>query len=442
MDRQIIQPRTLKGFTDVLPTAGQYRRRMLRVIEETFCSFGFDPIQTPNVEYAEILKGKGGGDNDKQMFEFRDAGGRDVALRFDLTVPLARFVAQHGPRLTMPLRAYNIGYVFRGDRPQKGRYREFLQCDADIIGETDVSADAEILAIAQAALTRMDFGRFVVRVNNRRMVNGLLNGLDLGDRITPVLRALDKIDKIGPAGVTAELAQVEVDAAVVERILAVLAARGETNEATFAAVADLVDSAEAEAGLEELRTILDLVVAAGGDPDVVRFDPSIVRGLDYYTGMVYEIGFVEAPEVGSVGGGGRYDNLTGLYTRSRFPGVGGTIGVTRLMSALESLGRIRDAERQRPLVVVTRGNQEDQIADARLAASVRETGLFDVDLYPGAARHAAQMKYADGRGAMFVLTLDDPTTVSVKELRSGDRTSIAVEQVADLLPKLAGISRS
>jgi histidyl-tRNA synthetase len=341
MDRQIIQPRTLKGFADVLPGAGQYRRRLLRVIEDTFCSFGFDPIQTPNVEYAEILKGKGGGDNDKQMFEFQDAGGRDVALRFDLTVPLARFVAQYESKLTMPLRAYNIGYVFRGDRPQKGRYREFLQCDADIIGDTDLAADAEILTIAQTALSRLNFGGFVVRVNHRRLVNGLLSGLDLGDRGTPVLRALDKIDKIGPAGVTAELGEAGVDAAVVQRILAVLAARGETNEATFAAVGDLVDSAEAEAGLDEMRQILDLVGAAGGDRELVRFDPSIVRGLDYYTGMVYEIAFTEAPEVGSIGGGGRYDNLTGLYTRSRFPGVGGTIGVTRLMSALEGLGRIK-----------------------------------------------------------------------------------------------------
>lgn len=439
MDSKIIQPRTLKGFADVLPTAGQYRRRILRVIEDTFSSFGFDPIQTPNVEYAEILKGKGGGDNDKQMFEFQDAGGRDVALRFDLTVPLARFVAQYESRLAMPLRAYNIGYVFRGDRPQKGRYREFLQCDADIVGDTDLAADAEILTIAQTALSRMGFGEFVIRVNNRRMVNGLLADLNLGDRITPVLRALDKIDKIGANGVSAELAEADVDSRAVDRILAVIASRAHDNDATFAAVAGLMNNAESEAGLEDMRRILDLVEASGGDRNQVRFDPSIVRGLDYYTGMVYEISFLEAPEVGSIGGGGRYDNLTGLYTRSRFPGVGGTIGVTRLMAALESLGRLDSAARMRPLVVVTRGNSGDMVTDARVAAAVRATELFDVDLYPGAVKHGAQMKYADGRKAMFVLTVDQGGMVSIKEMESGDRTASTVEQLPEVLGKLAGV---
>ncbi len=437
VSEQIIQPRTLRGFTDILPAAGQHRRRMIMAIEDVFTSFGFDPIQTPAVEYAEILKGKGGAESDKQMFEFEDQGGRAVALRFDLTVPLARFVAQHHARLTLPLRAFNIGYVWRGERPQRGRYREFLQCDADIIGDTGVTADAEILSIIQTALLRMEIGPLVLRLNNRRILNGLLENLRLGDRIVAVLRALDKIDKIGPGGVVAELGGVGVSSAAVDRILAVVGCRQQTNEQTLARMAELVGaSAEGEAGLAEVRQVLDLVAAATGRSDLVRFDPSIVRGLDYYTGVVFEVMHEWAPEVGSIGGGGRYDNLSGLYTARKLPGVGGTIGVSRILSALEGLDRLPKSGRQRTLVVVTRGPECDSVALAGIAAAVRATGTFDVDLFPARdAKHGAQMKYADSRGARYVLTLDPEGTVSVKDLVSGMRTASSVTGAADLLAK-------
>ena len=196
MKRTVITPRTLRGFVDVMPQVGRRRRQILAVLEDVYTSFGFEPIQTPTVEYAEILKGKGGSESDKQMFEFEDKGGRQVALRFDLTVPLARFVAQHESELTFPFRAYNIGYAWRGDRPQRGRYREFLQSDADIIGESGITADAEILTIIATALDRMDIGPVTIRLNNRKILNGVLTRLGLQDRVAPVLRALDKIDKI------------------------------------------------------------------------------------------------------------------------------------------------------------------------------------------------------------------------------------------------------
>jgi histidyl-tRNA synthetase len=431
VNRDIIQPRTLRGFADTLPGTGHYRRKLLQIIEDTFLSFGFDPIQTPAVEYLDILKGKGGEESDKQMFEFKDRGGRDVGLRYDLTVPLARFVAEHQATLTFPLRAYNIGYVWRGDRPQRGRFREFLQCDADIVGMSDISADAEILTIAQTILARVDVGPFVVRVNNRHVLNGLLADLDLADMIIPVLRALDKIEKIGVDGVTAELREIGVEQRAIERLLLLIAARCETTEETLDAVSDIVPAGgEAAAGLAAIRETLDTVRAMAQTDEYIRFDPSIVRGLDYYTGMVYEIQLTKAPEVGSAGAGGRYDDLASLYTKTRLPGVGGTIGISRIIAAVETaIG----PPRERRLVVVTNTRPDCLQAAAWLAAAVRSCGVFDVDFYPSVSRHAAQMKYADERKARFVLTLDDDGSVSAKDMLSGARVSAAPEEIVGTL---------
>jgi histidyl-tRNA synthetase len=397
MKRTVITPRTLRGFADVMPSAGRRRRQILQVLEDVYNSFGFDPIQTPTVEYAEILKGQGSTESDKQMFEFEDKGGRQVALRFDLTVPLARFVAQHEAELTFPFRAYNIGYAWRGDRPQRGRYREFLQSDADIIGESGITADAEILTVVATALARMDIGPFTIRINNRKILNGALTRLGLHDRVAPVLRALDKIDKIGPGAV-----------------------------------------ADGEAGVAEVREVIDLVSAGLGAPAPIRFDPSIVRGLDYYTGIVLEAVHDEVPEVGSITGGGRYDDLASRFTTSRLPGVGASIGISRILAALERLGRIGDLGRGRALVVVTQDRESDRSALMRLAAGIRAAGRFDVELYPAAVKHASQMKYGDARGARFLLTLDDDGTMSVKDMESGERASAAPADVPALLSKLAG----
>jgi histidyl-tRNA synthetase len=439
MKRTVITPRTLRGFADVMPSTGRRRRQLLEVLEEVYTSFGFDPIQTPAVEYAEVLKGKGGTESDKQMFEFEDKGGRQVALRFDLTVPLARFVAQHESELTFPFRAYNIGYVWRGDRPQRGRYREFLQSDADIIGESGITADAEILTVIATALARMEIGPFTIRLNNRKILNGVLTRLDLQDRVFPVLRALDKVEKTGPAAVAAELAEAGITAAAAQDLLALVGSMQASNEASLSHVeASVRGSAEGEAGVAEVREVIELVSAALGKPAPIRFDPSIVRGLDYYTGIVFEALHDEAPEVGSISGGGRYDDLASVYTTSRLPGVGATIGVSRILSILEGLGRLGDRPRGRALVVLTQDAEADRSELMRLAASIRGAGAFDVELYPAAVRHATQMKYGDARGARFLLTLDADGTMSVKDMESGERASAAPAEVPALLSKLAG----
>jgi histidyl-tRNA synthetase len=438
MSRTIIEPRTLRGFADVLPEAGRKRREILQVIEEVYASFGFDPIQTPAVEYAEILKGKGGTESDKQMFQFEDQGGRQVALRFDLTVPLARFVAEHRSVLTFPFRAYNIGYVWRGDRPQRGRFREFIQCDADIIGETGISADAEILTIIATALDRVGLGQISIRMNNRRILNGLLETLSLTDKLFPVLRALDKIEKIGPEAVAAELAEAGVPSDGSTRLLAFIDARhGDNADRIAAASAAIGGSAEGAAGIEEVRQVLDLVGTATGGKAPIQFDPSIVRGLDYYTGIVFEVTHDVVREVGAISGGGRYDDLASLYTTARLPGVGGTIGVSRIMALLDILGRDQVGERARPLVIFTQAPADDLRVIVGAATELRAAGTFDVEVYPGPGKHAVQMKYADARSARFTLTLDDGSTLSVKDMRSGARTSCQVSDLSALLTKLA-----
>ncbi|HZB48409.1 MAG TPA: histidine--tRNA ligase [Mycobacteriales bacterium] len=434
MDRPLIEPRTLRGFADLTPALALHRRRLLRVAEDTFASFGYDPIQTPALEHADVLKGKGGSESDKQMFEFDDQGGRRVALRFDLTVPLARFAAQH-TELRPPLRLYQVGYVWRGERPQKGRYREFFQCDADIIGETGPSGDAEILTMFATALSRMDVGPVLLRVNDRRVLNGLLADLGLLDRAVPVLRAIDKIDKVGTDAVRAELAGSGVDGAAADRVLGFAAARGETDEQTFAAVGELLSAGGAgRAALDELRRTVELAVAAGAPEDALRVDPGIARGLDYYTGLVFETTLLAAPDIGSVCSGGRYDDLAGLFTRQRLPGVGASIGLSRLLAALEGTGRL-GAGRERPLAVVTNGRDDDLRTLLGVAARLRATGVLDAEVYPTAVKHATQMKYADTRGARFVVTLDRDGSVSVKDLRGGERWSAGVEDVAVLLAK-------
>ncbi len=420
-----IEPRTLKGFRDTMPAAAAARNRMFRAIEGVFESFGYQPIDTPALEYAEILRGKGGEESDKQMFEFDDAGGRRVALRFDLTVPLARFVAEHQNDLAFPFRRYHVGPVWRGERPQKGRYREFWQCDADLIGAVGPAADAEILAMFARVYGALGVEGFVIRVNDRRVLNGLLETLGVADRAVPVLRALDKWDKVGADGVRKELEAAGVPAPAVERILAFPASAGKDDEETLANLEALVaGSAKGREGVESLRAVLRLLRAADVPPSQVRIDPTIARGLDYYTGIVFEAGLTStsptSPEggMGSVGSGGRYDDLAGLYTNTRLPGVGCSVGLSRLMEALAERGRLAPASGERS-VLVTHPERGDLAPSFALAAALRREG-FAVETYPEPRKHASQMKFADKKGIRFALTLDADGTVHGKDLRSGE----------------------
>jgi histidyl-tRNA synthetase len=418
-----IEPRTLKGFRDVLPAEARVKGRMLRRIERVFESFGYGPIDTPALEYAEILKGKGGDESDKQMFEFEDQGGRRVALRFDLTVPLARFVAEHQAELSFPFRRYHVGPVWRGERPQKGRYREFTQCDADLIGAVGPAADAEVLTMFSSVYRALGVEGVVVRVNDRRILTGVLESVGIADRAVPVLRALDKWDKVGAEGVRVELAEAGVTGDAAERVLALPAAAGATDADTLSAMEALVgESAVGKEGVAGLRAALALAAAGGVPAGALRVDPTIARGLDYYTGIVFEA-VLPTAGFGSVGSGGRYDDLAALYTNTRLPGVGCSVGLSRLLAALEEQGALAGPAGERG-VLVTHPESGDASASFALAAAVRAEG-FEVETYPEPRKHATQMKSADKKGLRFALTLDAGGRVHGKDLRGGTAFDVA-----------------
>ena len=429
-----IEPRTLKGFRDTMPAEARVRNRMFRTIERVFESFGYDPIDTPALEYAEVLRGKGGDESDKQMFEFDDAGGRRVAMRFDLTVPLARFVAEHQNELAFPFRRYHIGPVWRGERPQKGRYREFYQCDADLIGATGPAADAEILVMFSRVYAALSIEGVEIHVNDRRILNGLLEGLSIADKAVPVLRALDKWDKVGAEGVRKELEAAGVTGEAATKVLAYPTALEATDEATLGALEAMVGaSAKGREGVEAVRAVLALLGAAGVPAGAVRVDPTIARGLDYYTGMVWEAVIPSVPGFGSVGSGGRYDDLAGLYTNTKLPGVGCSVGVSRLIALLSESGRLATGSAAGG-VLVTHPESGDATAAFALAAVLRREG-FAVETYPEARKHATQMKFADRKGLRFAVTLDADGSVHGKDLRAG--TTFTAKDAATTADELA-----
>lgn len=430
-----IEPRTLKGFRDTMPVEASARNRMFRTIEGVFESFGYAPIDTPALEYEEVLRGKGGDESDKQMFAFEDQGGRRVAMRFDLTVPLARFVAEHQADLAFPFRRYHIGPVWRGERPQKGRFREFYQCDADLIGAVGPSADAEILSMYAGVYGALGVEGYVIRVNDRRVLNGLLETAGVADRAATVLRAVDKLDKVGPQGVRAELSAAGVPDAAVGKALEFAGCAGRDDAETLQRMEALVAGSEkGREGVAGLRATLALVRSGGVDPARLRVDPAITRGLDYYTGVVFEAALPSATGFGSMGGGGRYDDLASLYTNTKLPGVGCSVGLSRLLEALSEQGKLASATAGRG-VLVTHPEQGDASAAFALAAAVRRAG-FPVEVYPEPRKHAAQMKFADRKGLRFALTVDGNGGVHGKDLRAS-----AVFDAADAAAAVAELGR-
>ncbi|HEY8505063.1 MAG TPA: histidine--tRNA ligase [Gemmataceae bacterium] len=404
----LIEPRTLSGFRDYPPELMIPRERMLEKAREVYRSYGFAPIDTPALEYAEILLGKGGEETDRQLYRFRHHS-HDVALRFDLTVPFARFAAQHIGRLGTPFKRYHMGPVWRGERAQRGRYREFWQCDFDTIGTTSNAADIEAVLVIHDLMAALGFGRFEVRVNNRLVLNGLLEQHGLSDRAVPVLRALDKLPKVGPEGVIAELTGTSTDDAVragltvaqAEQLLAMVQARGENAEVLDRLERDFGSNPRSAEGIARLRELLAVTAAAGIPPDRVRLDLSICRGLDYYTGTVYETFLLDKPDIGSVCSGGRYDNLAGLYTRQSLPGVGASLGLDRLLAAMEELGLLEKTATPAPVLVVQ--FSAERLGDyQRLGRLLRAAGV-GVEVYPDAKKIGQQLRYAEQRGFRFAV---------------------------------------
>jgi histidyl-tRNA synthetase len=422
-----ISPRTLKGFRDYLPESMLPREAIIDTARRVFRSYGFSPIDTPALEYLEILLGKGGAETDKQLYRFQDHGGRDVGLRFDLTVPLARFAAQHIGTLGTPFKRYHIATVWRGENTQRGRYREFMQCDFDTIGTRSVAADAETVLVVHDLLRAIGFERFTIHINNRLLLTGLLESLGLTEKAADILRSIDKLAKIGPDRVAEEIqhsAGTSTDQA--SRIVALVQVSG-ANESILSQLRPLVAGSDrGREGLERLAELFAVVSAAGVPAEQVKLDVSIARGLDYYTGTVLETTLDDDPGVGSICSGGRYDNLAELYTNQQLPGIGASLGLDRLLDAMQKLGML--ATGQTPAQVFIPYFDSNRLADYfRLAGDLRVAGM-GVEVYPEPAKLGKQLQYADRKGFRAAVIAGEREFAAgqcqVKDLSNGESTTV------------------
>lgn len=439
----MIEPRTLKGFRDFLPDAMIPREQLIATARRVYQSYGYSPIDTPVLEYLEILRGKGGEEADRLMYSFRDNGGREVGMRFDLTVPLARFAAQHVGTLGIPFKRYHIAKVWRGENTHRGRYREFMQCDFDTIGTESVAADVETVLVIHDLLRAIGIEDFVIRVNNRRVLTGLLDKLHLADRSVPVLRALDKLAKVGAEQVADEIvANAQATPQQAQRVLALSRLTGSDQEVLQQLESLLQGNAVGEAGVHSLRFLHAAVHAAGVAPQRLAIDVSIARGLDYYTGTVVETFLTQLPEIGSVCSGGRYDDLASVYTSQRLPGIGASLGLDRLLAALDELGMVQKVGTTAP-VFIPYFDAERLPEYLQLAARVRQAG-WGVELFPEPKRLGQQLKYADRRGARLALIAGqrefDAGVCQIKDLRgnSTQEVPLAGDAVIQAIGQLLG----
>ena len=440
-----VQPRTLSGFMELLPRQQMVMERIMEILRETYSLYGFTPLDTPIIEASEVLLAKGGGETEKQIYRFTK-GDADLALRFDLTVPLAKYVALHYNDLSFPFRRYQIGKVYRGERAQRGRFREFYQADIDIIGDgkLDVTNEAEIPAIIYQVFTRLGLHRFQIRVNNRKILNGFYAMLGLTDKAGDIMRTVDKLDKIG-AGKVRDLLTAE-DIGLTEdqagEILTFISIQGSNQQVLSALESYRGRNKVFDQGLDELHTVVKYLSAFGVPEKNFAVDLTIARGLDYYTGTVYETTMLDHPEIGSVCSGGRYDNLAEYYTDKQLPGVGISIGLTRLFYVLQEQGMLNEALNSAPADALILPMTGDLGPAAALATKLRQAGVR-TQLYTEQKKFKQKMTYADRIGVPYVLFLGDDEiaqgTVSVKDMATGEQVALPAAEAAEYLQKgLAG----
>lgn len=429
----LIQARVLKGFRDFLPEAEIKRKKIQFILEEVFKSYGFLPIDTPVLEYAEVLLGKGGGETDKQVYRFLDHGGRDVAMRFDLTVPFARFMAEHRSELYLPFKRYHIGKVYRGENTQRGRYREFMQCDFDIVGTDCASADFEILALMKGSLEALGISKFRIHLSNRAVFNRVIDRLGAAGKSVGILRIVDKIHKVGREQVR-EMIGRELDSRAADAILDFITP-GSDQEETLEKMTRIAGGEDEDS--RRLSDIFSLMKTL----DMERYfflDPSITRGLDYYTGVVFETFLSDIPEIGSVCSGGRYNNLASLYTREQLPGVGSSIGLDRLIAALDALGSgLRGDETPRVLVLCFDYKFLGYYHD--LAGRFRLSGIAS-EVFPENKKLSAQFNFAEKKNIGFAAICGEDEVASrsltLKNLRTRENhEKISFEKAIEIIKK-------
>jgi len=432
MSKNIIKPSILPGFMELLPKDQILFNKIKDTIRKTYESFGFIPIDTPLIEKSEVLLAKGGGETEKQIYRFTK-GDTDMSLRFDLTVPLARYVAQHFADLTFPYRRYHIGKVYRGEKSQRGRFREFYQCDVDIIGngKLNIIYDAEILSIIYSTFKNLGFKDFTVRVNNRKVLNGFFESLNIADTLE-VLRTIDKLEKIGEKGVRDELKDLGIVDTTIDKILDFIKIQGSDQEKLEALRALNIESEIFREGIEELETVIGYVKSFGVPEKNFTIDLTIARGLDYYTGTVYETFLDNYPEIGSVCSGGRYDNLAEYYTTQKLPGVGVSIGLTRLFYQLKEAGLLEsDAPSTFTKVLIVPMDKTYNEYSINVANDLRKEDIVS-EVYFEEGKIGKKLNYANKLNIPYVILIGEDEVrkqmVSLKNMKTGDQELITIEE--------------
>ncbi len=435
-----VKPAILKGTRDFLPSQMVKRAYLVDTIRKVFERFGFDPLETPAIERWETLSGKYGEEGERLIYRFQDRGGRELGLRYDLTVPLARVVAMY-PHLPKPFKRYQIQPVWRAEKPQKGRFREFVQCDVDIVGSSDMLADAEIIAVVYAALTELGLQGFKIKINNRKVIRGMIEvaGAPIEQELD-IARAIDKLDKIGVEGVRKELEQRQIDKAVIERILDIMTLRG-SDESVFAAAEKVLGTSEAALeGLQELRQVFEYLNLLEVPTGVYELDLSLVRGLDYYTGPVFET-VMEQPKIGSIMGGGRYDRLIGIFTGQDIPATGTSIGLDRLVTVMDELDAWPIQTQTRTEVLVVRFDPELTPLYLHITQTLRKSG-FNTDFYTGKKNLRGQLGYAKDRGIPVVILIGSDEAQSqsatVRHMPTGQQATLPQSDLIPYIRKLLG----
>ncbi len=422
---------------ELLPEDQLLFQKIVKTLEETYSLYGFTPLDTPLIEASEVLLAKGGGETEKQIYRFTK-GDADLSLRFDLTVPLARYVAQHSGELTFPFRRYQIGKVYRGERAQRGRFREFYQADIDIIGDErlDIMNEAEIPSIIYRAFTKLGLKRFKIRINNRKVLNGFFELLGLSEKSGDIMRTIDKLEKIGAEKVTEMLIDLEISREDADKIIKFISVSGDSKSVLSALESYKGQNPIFDLGAEELSTVIKSMEGFGVPSEFFTVDLTIARGLDYYTGTVYETVMLDHPEIGSVCSGGRYDNLAEYYTDRKLPGVGISIGLTRLFFVLGDQDMLNRECPTSPADLLIIPMASDIAPSIALATYMRENGI-KTQLYSEQRKFKAKIGYADKLGIPFVIFLGEDEiasgNVTLKNMKTGEQFTIPKEAASSLI---------
>lgn len=425
-----VNPRTLSGFMELSPNDQIEFNRIKKIIEDTYKLYGFYPLDTPVIEYSSVLLAKAGGETEKQIYRF-NKGDNDLSLRFDLTVPLAKYVSLKYNELLFPFKRYQIGKVFRGERPQKGRFREFYQCDIDVIGDGELSLmyDAEIPSIIYDIFTKMNIGKFVIRINNRKILNGFFEYLNLSDKYQDILRIIDKMEKVSESDLIDMLKEIDLTDEIIDKILSFIKIKG-TNGEVLNSLKELNISNEAFLnGINELETVINSLRTMNINEEYFMIDLTIARGLDYYTGTVYETKLVDYPQMGSVCSGGRYDDLATFYTDKKLPGVGISIGLTRLFYQLKENGLIKNEDDSVVDVMILPMIEEYKVP-LEISKRLRNIGISTSICYIN-KKFKSKIKYADSMNVKYSIIIGEDeinnNVVTIKDMYKNEQTQINIE---------------